>query len=797
MKDYPVILITASFISGIILANYFTVSYDVLIVLLTIFSIVFIALVILYLRKRAGQLKKYLLSVAAAIVCVLAMMNLTTEVKTKSLSIHKEKNVYVSGKITSIDLIGERSVSIKINCDTVLFSDSILLKNIQLIGRIFDNNKIILDSLYKNMYPGYEVSLKGTFSSGREKRNPGEFNYREYLLAKNISGSITVFSAGAVKIKTGERELISSAIFDIRKAIDKVISEYHKKETAGLLRGLLLADRSEISADAKTDFINSGVVHILAVSGLHVGYIIMIFLIISGRMNIRLRLLLTMLGILFFLLITNSPASVFRASVMAIVVILARMSGRSSNIYNSLSLAALIILVIESRELFNPGFQLSFSAVFAIAVIVPALKKIINSSFMKSGLIKNILLLLAVSLSAQIGTLPFTLMYFGKFSLIGIFANLFVIPLAGLIIAIGIFTLALSLVSTILASMASATNIFLSGILYDAVHVAGNIDYSFMNVFGFTALDSILYYFFLVVFIICHKKFLNLLPKILLIIIIVLNIYLYTSLDNVEFFKKNQLNILMIDVGQGDAILVKFPNGKTALIDAGDATFYYDAGEKIVLPLLNYLGIGKIDYGIVSHLDTDHYGGFVSLIHHKKINSILKLETDSSQIKDLRFESYLNKNNVQFEFYRIGKSEFGNVRLYCLTGDLIRSSKLSNNNRSGVLKLVYGETEILFTGDIEKQSEHFYATSFGSFLESDILKVAHHGGKTSTTDGFLFLVKPEISLISAGVQNKFRHPSSEVISRLQKYGSKIIRTDESGAILLTSDGTKFSQIVWN
>jgi competence protein ComEC len=252
----------------------------------------------------------------------------------------------------------------------------------------------------------------------------------------------------------------------------------------------------------------------------------------------------------------------------------------------------------------------------------------------------------------------------------------------------------------------------------------------------------------------------------------------------------------MIDVGQGDAILLKFPNGKTALIDAGDATVYFDSGEKIIMPLLNYLGIDKIDFGFVSHLDSDHYGGFVSLIHNNKINKIIKPETDSSSRKDLKFETYLSRNKIPYEYYKTEGKQIGNVKIYCLTGEFINKSKVSYNNKSGVLKLVYGETKILFTGDIEKKVERIYSSTYRDFLESDILKVAHHGSKTSSTESFLLNVHPRISLISAGIQNKFRHPSPEIVERLKQYGSNVLRTDISGAIFIASDGHKFSVIDW-
>ena len=166
-----------------------------------------------------------------------------------------------------------------------------------------------------------------------------------------------------VKIISNERNYFKSIVYQVRKSIDKIIHDLHQPETAGLLRGLLLADRSEIDYETKNEFINSGVVHILAVSGLHVGYILIIFIFIFGRFGIYLRSILTILGLLAFMFLTGVPPSVFRATLMTIIIIIAFLSNSSTNIINSISIAAVIILLFDPNEIYNPGFQLSFSAV--------------------------------------------------------------------------------------------------------------------------------------------------------------------------------------------------------------------------------------------------------------------------------------------------------------------------------------------------------------------------------------------------------------------------------------------------
>ena len=248
---------------------------------------------------------------------------------------------------------------------------------------------------------------------------------------------------------------------------------------------------------------------------------------------------------------------------------------------------------------------------------------------------------------------------------------------------------------------------------------------------------------------------------------------------------------------QGDSFIIKFPNNKTALIDAGEATFYFDYGERVILPLLNYLGIEKIDYGFVSHLDLDHYGGFVALILEDRIGEIYKPALDSSLTKDLKFERFLKNRNITITYYDKQSVEIGNSKVYILT-DKEESEfyKLSSNNRSGILKIIYGSTSFLFTGDAEKRAENILINNYQSFLDVDVLKVGHHGSKTSSSDKFLQYTSPQFALISAGIKNKFGHPAQNVISKFKSNNLEILRTDKNGAVLMISDGEQVFAENW-
>jgi competence protein ComEC len=795
MNNYPVIKLTLLFITGILIQHYLKLpAAEYLIGSAGLTLLLILALLIFHKKIFNISLQIILIPFIISFGTFIYSINDQNE-KFLPEDLYKLKNIEAIGRIVKIDLHREYEIRFEIETDSIIINNSVIKEKYKLLCRVRDN-KSKLDSLYQIINPGNQISLLGTYTKGRDKRNPGEFDYNIYLQSIGISGLLTSYDASSLKILNNNNDLFKTSILNIRKYLDDEISKLHKKETAGLLKGLLLADRSEIEFETKTEFINSGVVHVLAVSGLHTGFIIVIFVVIFGRFNIYVKSLITITGLIFFLIVTGMPPSVFRASLMAIIIIIALLTNRSTNLFNSLAIAALILLLINPKELFNPGFQLSFSAVAAIAAIYIPAQKRLNKIYFEKKYLKNIILFLLVSLAAQIGTLPFTLAYFGKLSVIALLANLIVIPMIGVIVGLGITTVLLNILEPGLAALYAAANDLIIEVLFLAVHFAGSSDYSYLTVRNFSLYDSVLFYLLIIPMFYYLYRVKNILPKILLIFLIAINYFVLASFDDKELLSKDSLDIIAIDVGQGDAILIKFPNNQTALIDAGDANSFIDNGERVILPLLNYLNIDKIDYGFISHLDADHYGGFIHLILENKIAHIIKPPADTSN-KDIRLEKFLSEMNIPVSYYKKDKIDIGNVRIYMLndSGDPIYST-LSTNDKSGVLKLVYGNTSFLFTGDVEKKAEKYYSSYYKDFLKTDVLKVAHHGSTTSSSPEFIYYAWPDISIISAGIQNKFNHPSSIILNRLNAAGSKIFRTDLNGAIFMRSDGDAISIMDW-
>ncbi len=797
MKNYPVIKYVLFFISGIIIQKYLNLS---IILLFWIVPILFLVLIGLQFIKS-----KFNFNLLISILLILLVVSSgslyfssRTIIKTEyPFAKAKLTKSIIYGKIKSIKLKQEQKLSLVVEVDSVNIKGKSLLLDSDFICNIKEKNAKLLDKLYDKIGVGNYVRIKGTINRARDERNPGEFDYYKYLQSKEISALVYSGNARDIKIVSNNTSYLKNLIFKTRKAISGSIDKLYNKKTSGLLKGLLLADRSEIDYRVKESFINSGVIHVLAVSGLHVGFIVLIFYLLFSRASIYPRTILTIIGLIAFLLITNNPPSVFRATIMAVVMLLVFLSNRNYNAVNSLAIAALILLIIEPAEVFNPGFQLSFSAVLSILVLYPLFQEKIRAFGIQNNSLKYMLLFIAVSFSAQLGTLPFTLIYFNKLSVISLLANLFVIPIIGLIISLGILSLVVGTFWTWGALIFSSTNMLSVDILFYIVELLGEFKFSHLFIREFSVQDALIYYLFFLVFIFSLKRFSNSFALLIAAVVIIGNSIVYLQLDDHELLPDGELSVFMIDIGQGDGILIKFPNNKYGLIDAGNATPTFDNGERVIAPLLKRLGINKIDYGFISHVDSDHYKGFLYLIANGFISKVYKPQLDTSLSKDVKLEKLIHINNVDLEYYSNKIIDFGNARIYVLNDSTDLAYKnFDTNNKSGVFKIVHGDNKFLFVGDAEKRAERLLVKSYGNFLDVDVLKVGHHGSKTSSSKQFLEFVKPEIALISAGLGNHFKHPSKVIIDLFEDREIEIHRTDLEGAILFQSDGERLTKINW-
>lgn len=794
MKEFPIIKYFLVFALGIVFQRYLELNYQI--ILGTAISLLLLLIIIILSQKKFHyKIDKNYLFLPFVFVAAILISNLSRKEKINyPFTEQKIKNAQIVGEIVDIDLMREKKLVLYVKAESVKIGDETKHLSDNFICNVSESKKNLYN-LYNQIEVGNKINVSAIISRPRNQRNPFEFDYEKYLQEKGITFIASVYKIQDVHIIDKHVSLFTNSVIQIRKEIDERLKLLYNKTTYDLLRGLLLADRTEIEHQINDDFINVGVIHVLAVSGLHVGFIVVIFLFLFSRFNIYLRTFLTLFGLFSFMILTGSGAPVVRATLMTTILLVVPLFGRSSNGINSLAVAALIILLFNPNDLFNPSFQLSFSAILSLILIAPKVNNRI-SKLNVNRFAKYFLLFLGTTFAAQIGTLPFTLLYFGKLSLAAFIGNLFVIPTIGIIVGLGITSLVVSLVSIQLAIYYASLNELITYLMISFIHIISTFKYSSINIGIFSLYDGLIFYTIIGMIFSFVKYFSSSLKKIAFVGLMIILFFVYEPIDDKDLLQENQLSILAIDIGQGDAFLIKFPNNKVALIDAGNADQNFDNGKRIILPLLNKLGINQINYAFVSHVDADHYKGFLSLIRENKIEEIYKPYPKMKESKDIDFESFIKKKNIKIHYYKKEKIKVGNSVLYVLNDSTIFNKAKSNNDMSGIIKLVYGQNSFLFTGDLGVKMEKEYIRIYHSFLKSDLLKAGHHGSKTSSSFDFLNEVEPKYALISAGLGNKFKHPSKVVIERMNKLGIKIYRTDQSGAILLNCDGIKISSIDW-
>ena len=658
-------------------------------------------------------------------------------------------------------------------------------------------NRLHLYVYGKGDFPtvGDTLISKGKFGKLTGKRNPGDFDFRSYFSRQGNYGRIFIDKLHKTISLHGTLPLLKRLINSSQNFVRTSLNKSTDPKTAGLLTALLLGDKSTIDDDMKDDFANTGVIHVLAVSGLHVGYILIILSLFTSIIRIPWgwNRLFIILGLIGFCALTGGKPSVIRASIMAGLYVLTPILDRPANIWNIIGFSACFLLVFDPLYILDLGFILSYSAVISIiyfyGLFEKLLPEVINPKHIQNSFLKNTLSLFLVSLSAQIGTLPITAAYFHKIPIISIVANVIIVPIIGIIVVIGFMILGLSF-SPFLSELAGNMAWFFQNLISWFAKFFSSFTYSSIQVSQINLMDVFLYSLFILgLFCIFQSKYRG---KGIITFLFISNLLVWSNSS------KPITKILFMDVGQGDAAIIQFSNGKTMLVDAGNRNRREDWGEKVVIPVLGHLGIQKLDWIVMSHPHADHIGGLVSVVESIRADILLDTYTGYgswtyNHIID-RFTDLgtIIKTPDAGEIMQITPME----SIYYFAPDSMFSLKQRNvNNASIVFKLVTGEKSILFTGDLEHEGDNALL-AFGEYLDVDVLKVGHHGSITSTTEKVLLKMKPELAVVSVGDGNKFSHPSPVVMDRLAQNQIKIHRTDYSGALWLESDGQSYWKKEW-
>ena len=627
-----------------------------------------------------------------------------------------------------------------------------------------------------NIEVGDMLLINGTYLEPDVARNERGFNYKEYLKTLEIYGTVEINHYKVIKKgRINKLILYTARLKEILKSnISKVIK---KAENKNLLIAMILGDTEDLSEELKADFLNSNLYHILSVSGGQVSNIIIGITILFRLLKIHKKIMdvLCIVILIEFMFLTGLTPSIIRACIMCIISLISGLIIRRYDIANSLGISLLIILINNPFAINSLSVLLSYFGFLGIIVLGSFTIKEVNK-VIKNNILRYILNIVISSVAAQIFIFPIILYIFGTISLTFIFSNLLIIPSSTVITIIGLFIMICPLqifgfveplIELTINIVGFFSNIGISKIYCIIPNIKEIITYYVMSLY--------LYYMLRRDYIYKIKHFFRKYKKII-VIILLLSIgtsYIYKNIQK-------DLYINFIDVGQGDSTLITTQFNKKILIDGGGSEFgsTFDVGEKTLLPYLLKKKIHKLDYVIISHFDSDHVGGILTILEELNVKQVLIPKQVEYSENYNKFLDIIKKRNIKVKI--VGEGNTINIDKNTYLDILWPEEKQITdnvlNNNSLIVRLCYKNFKMLFTGDIEAIAEQKLLQKYENTekLTADILKVAHHGSKSSSIAEFLEKVNPRIALIGVGKNNKFGHPNAGVLDRLNMLRNKNI-----------------------
>ncbi|MDG5470874.1 DNA internalization-related competence protein ComEC/Rec2 [Jeotgalibacillus sp. ET6] len=617
---------------------------------------------------------------------------------------------------------------------------------------------------------------KGTLKSPSPARNPHLFNYQAYLKQQNIHWTFQIKELNPAgpcyEVLLTPREKIR---FMRQRGIEH-LQKIFPHDLAPLAEALIFGSRENMDEDLLEAYQKIGVIHLLAISGMHVGMMtaIMWWLLLRAGLTREKARVIILIGLPFYALITGASPPVIRAVSMVLIVLLFSFFTRKTPLLQALSVTFIIQLAINPMNLLQVGFQLSYAVSLTILLSAPRILAAASS----------MLSIVKVSFAAQIGAMPILLYHFHELSIASFIVNVFYIP---------VFTAVLLPILFFLYLVSFAVPQFASLVLHWAGEGVVFLDLLTLHLASLPFASIVLgqpspYFMFLYI---CLTLFFfyrieisnSVKPFIFLILLL--------SMDWLSSRFNPTGTVLFVDVGQGDSILIDLPWGQgTYLIDTGGAAQFentdFSTGKDILWPVLKGKGITSVDTIILTHGDWDHIGGTSDLADYIAINEVWitpgAYEKDEVKVllEDLHKRSIGVVEKKAHQSWEKGGNQFEII--YPV------DSVYEGNNDSLVLWASIGGLTWFFAGDLETQGELDIIDLYS--IHADVLKVGHHGSKSSTADEFLAELDPEFAIISAGVNNRYNHPHDEVTERLKARRIKVFGTHTHGAVEYRFRGKK-------
>lgn len=777
---------------------------------------------------------------------VMGVLNIMSTGKKEKLCTEigdRELPCTVSGKIKEIKTDG-LSDTYYITADSIVSSEFAYKGKIGIViytsaGKEQKNNPGNTDHIYLDYINGDYICMSGTVSVPDSATNPGTFDQYIYLRNK---GYYLCISNGTIESGNHRPYSIEGFLYGIKNRCTKIIDNSFDSESAGIVKAMLVADKSTLDKNIKKLYSENGIAHIMAISGVHVAIIGMtlygflrklrIGRLISGTFSIAI--------IILYGIMTGMSSSTERAVIMLILSIAAEYFGRKTDAPTSMGFAMIIMVLGNPYVILDAGFQLSFAAITGVTVVAPQLRKLLRmfKRFIKEAdekkkqkhkkimslrkMIIKLIDALVVGIASFITTTPVIIYYYYQFPPYSILINLIVIPLVSLIVGGSILVVLTGLFFTGAAVvMTYPVRLILFGYKYLCIFASGLPGASVLV--GHISIGMVFVYYLSVVLIFAILRMIRIgkTEREGPILYLMLAAVLFLTVVYEVYSYDKSLKIVYMDVGQGDGVLLRTSGHGGILIDGGSSS-NKRVGEYVMVPVLKYYGVSEIEYAFVSHGDVDHVSGLEYLLNEEQsgvhvVNLVLPEYGDQDALQELKSEAIAN--NVNIIYMKPGDNITYNhqhaetINIECLYPDEeAGQGVLDTNNLSMILKTTItwdvreadienlnkssdsdASLSLLFVGDAgiaaEKRLIELYEkNSLGEISDSiacDILKVGHHGSRNSSGSDFLKRVSAMYGIISCGKDNRYGHPHAETLERLKMADTKYMTTKEHGAIILS------------
>ncbi|MEW6193096.1 MAG: DNA internalization-related competence protein ComEC/Rec2 [Bacillota bacterium] len=792
----PLVLLTALYAGGCFAARYFPLPGSAAL-LAALFTILVAVIGYFYARQRTHRLIYFLFFILGIVGARFAVAEAACP-----LAGYADRYVTLSG--------------------TVVAEPDVRTQDVRYVLRVaearvgkesFRGGKVLVVTREPEDVFGYGdlLRVKGFLYPPQAEGNPGEFDYAAYLSRRGIGVLVYARPEGITRLGHGvPNPLVVPALW-LKGRLFTILDRVFPPEQSALVKGIAFGTRAAIDPAVNEAFIETGVVHILSVSGLHVGLVLGFVLGLARLVRLRpgATLLFAVLALLFYDLMVGADPPVVRATVMAVLLLWAKCLGRERDWPTALAVAALIILLANPLAVEDPGFQLSFAATWGILYLGPVLVDLLRRAGTRWGLaIKPALAWgLAVPLGAQLGTLPLVALHYGLVSPVALLANIVAVPMTGFILLFGILAAVFGLLFLPLGEILAAPAAFGLDLFLYLVRFFQSLPGAVLYVPAFPWTLVLLWYglLYLLVRKATGKPLTpagsasaglgSWLARAAVFALVVLAwLGLFRWLDAGE----RTLRVDFIDVGQGDSALIRTPGGGTLLVDAGGwpgelAGELVDGAGMRVVRYLRREGVRRLDVLVLTHPHEDHCGGARAIVERIPVRLVVvpPLEPGVDDAFD-RLLAFLREKGVPVSTAKAGDSIRLDpaVRIAVLAPfPPLGRDPAAFNDASLVLQASYKGKRFLFAGDVEEEGQH-RLLQYGAELRSDVLKVPHHGS-AKFLPAFFEAVRPGYAVISVGARNRFGQPAPVAIQKLERLGTRVYRTDRDGAVVFETDGAKF------